>query len=333
MNTNEIVKLYRQQLSKIDINEAPLDLCNGVSGILFLNTRLSILSSKDLTNYLKILYERACTVSDLDILNGISGISLTLREVIRAGLVEGDINLVSVDIDNQIMRSIFTNDNILNDSRLAIQLVIYFITRVSDESNKQRFILYKELIIYIFQRLFDNLDASFFIAPRCFSLFNYELPFLLLIMAKMASFGIFKEQIERKLFEIEDQILSIPYLDCNKTVLLFGLNEISLIWPRYKSPTRVLIHSINTDRIISEIGMSNTLFNTGLTGLYYIIKRLKGVFGHTVGKTLLQMNSMILSSKPLDCFRNDQYFKTHFGLFGELGSIMFHIGNSRYGEV
>ena len=303
MNTNEIVKLYRQQLSKIDINEAPLDLCNGVSGILFLNTRLSILSSKDLTNYLKILYERACTVSDLDILNGISGISLTLREVIRAGLVEGDINLVSVDIDNQIMRSIFTNDNILNDSRLAIQLVIYFITRVSDESNKQRFILYKELIIYIFQRLFDNLDASFFIAPRCFSLFNYELPFLLLIMAKMASFGI------------------------------FGLNEISLIWPRYKSPTRVLIHSINTDRIISEIGMSNTLFNTGLTGLYYIIKRLKGVFGHTVGKTLLQMNSMILSSKPLDCFRNDQYFKTHFGLFGELGSIMFHIGNSRYGEV
>lgn len=264
---------------------------------------------------------------ELDIENGLAGIALGIRFLIKKGIVQGDVNEVLEDIDNTIFRRLNDERNsirsILNDSQI-IQMLYYIYIRLGDfEESTDNYILFKDLLIKIVNVLGDESSTSYMKESSSFSLYSYQLPLLLDVLGRILKLKIYNDKISHIITFLTPQILSHrPYLHAFRLFLLYGLQSFNGCTNTEKGKLSLYMHDlekqIDIDRILDvELKNQDIFISNGVAGIYLLIKMLEiQKKNSNIQLDIERLKNRILKSEAWHSLLHKPYFfKIHHGLF------------------
>ncbi|MCD7916217.1 MAG: hypothetical protein LUG96_13790 [Tannerellaceae bacterium] len=171
----------------------PLGLAQGKMGITIYFYYLSRLNDDGyyksmgdrlLEETIDSLSQKSCITLE----NGLAGIGLGLRHLIREEFIEGNLNEVLEDIDNIIFNKlVFPPYNLNYTNTELLHLLFYIQLRLKDQENSENIYIYQELLIKVLNLCVDNLPPDFFKEHYSFSIYHYNLPIFLYILGKLLS--------------------------------------------------------------------------------------------------------------------------------------------------
>lgn len=145
----------------------PLGLAQGKMGITIYFYYLSRLNDNGyyksmgdrlLEETIDSLSQKSCITLE----NGLAGIGLGLRHLIREEFIEGNLNEVLEDIDNIIFNKlVFPPYNLNYTNTELLHLLFYIQLRLKDQENSENIYIYQELLIKVLNLCVDNLPPDF----------------------------------------------------------------------------------------------------------------------------------------------------------------------------
>lgn len=174
----------------------------------------------------------------VNIADGLSGIGLGFLYAHKKGYVTGNIYEVLKNLDSEIYKNIIyaidynKNFTIVGHELAMMDVALYIIEKVRLgillPTTKK---IYELFIMKLVNKLYQDLDSEFFLEPIPYSV-NYKLARFVILLSKAASIGIFSQRVIHIWEECRQTILAqTPFWDCNKTHLLYALQNLSKIIP------------------------------------------------------------------------------------------------------
>ncbi|MDR0836532.1 MAG: hypothetical protein LBN11_08155 [Tannerella sp.] len=271
-----------------------------------------------------------------DIENGLTGIGLGIRYLIKEHFIEGDINELLEKIDISVFKTIyFPKDGLVPDNRLKAELLYYCGVRYEDrEKGASGECILKKLIFNILNSC-TSISDDFLEEPDSFSL-SFRLPFFLYSLGTVAACEPFRHKVKTIMDEMTNKVVSLlPVLHSHRLYLLWGMCRLAKTFriPAWEEHIRLLRNSININRIISnEIQGEDIFLKTGLTGIGYLLQDYNKMVDDTE-KILYDpalFHERITTSVTWRKLQHDeQFLKTNMGLSGFCGAALLLLNNMK----
>lgn len=336
MESPKIEDINKRILSSID-RQSSVGLAHGKMGLciyFFLLSRKKeyILYRDEAEKMLEDIYEVLSHNTSKDIESGLAGIALGIRYLIQEGFVEGDVNDVLTDIDNNIytyLVNIKEQINISLSNFQIIQLLLYYSIRMDDlESNSDNFFIFTELII-ILTNIFDNKNFTFLFREECcFTLYNYNLPLCLFVFSRLLNQRIYEYKIKNMLKSMMPLIRAhIPVSGANKLFLLTGLLHLSQVYPcedlhKYMLSIKQKI-AVN-DIINRELKNQEIFFSNGILSIYLLLRTIENKYPEWTihyDKTIFY-DRLQKSEAWTSLQKKSFFFDIHRGLFNGITGVI-----------
>jgi len=335
MNSNFYL-LAKGLISSLEKENLALGLANGKMGLCIY---LYQDKSENTREYQRIaeklldeIYDGIDTVNTIDIESGLSGIALGINYLIKNNYIEGDINSILKDIDDQIFKQIsFGKSN--EDITLLIQ-ILYYISVRKQSLPKESNILFNELIIQIINTLHSKIEYILTENVIRFDIGD-RLSLFLFVLSEIYRLNVYNHKIIKIVQEITPFILSkYTYYHSKRFQLLWGISKINTCIRdnRLTGFCNLLASQIDLDTIIDEFRNKNIFLRYGISGLCLLMSTydeseklnfdIKDFYNKSIEKI---GNSLVW--KLCD---NSDYINKYIGLEGYCGAkIIYNIMNQR----
>ncbi|PXV65850.1 hypothetical protein CLV62_10623 [Dysgonomonas alginatilytica] len=267
------------------------------------------------------IFENIKTLKKIDIKDGLSGIGLGVHYLIKNKYVEGNINHVLEDIDNEIIKQLsYPRYYTQLTSSSLIPILYYLCLRLEDQKvSSENNYIYQEIIIQTVNYIYQQINSDFFNESLSYNIEECRLPLFLAVLSKLHKLQFYNNRVTKILEELSYHALStIPILNANKLLLLWAINlvnkEIELEnWARHIT---LLKNSLNIFSIFNdELRDKNIFFQDGISSIYLIIKDLKELFTDQELNTISDLTfSKIESSGIWNLLQAPQYLSKYGNL-------------------
>ncbi len=274
-----------------ELNKIPLGLFSGQMGIciyfyhqarLYKNKEYEEFAEKLLDN----IYQSLHTNISYDFENGLAGICYGINYLIDHNFVEGNVNSILSDLDDQIYAKIVTD--LLSDKtnvstghiNRILGIIVYFCKRLENPklSSNNRYV-FENLIIKLINAIEHNINGEKYIEPYYFSIIAYNLPIYLFVLCRVHQLGFYNYKVDRILNELSNKLkITYPLLQSNRMFLSIAMRSVTgakpnLNWHKHIS---VLEKDIDIDKVISnEFKNKNIFFHDGVTGFAYLLSEFE----------------------------------------------------------
>lgn len=279
--------------------------------------------------------------SKVNIPEGLSGIGIVILHVFRKGLVDGDVDEVLKNVDDEIYRSVtqaldFNEQFSMARHEMALMNVAMYMTeRVKFVRSEEERKIYELFLNKILNRLYMAQDATFYLEPTPYTS-DYLLAHFILLLRMAYEVKLCADRVLHIWEESRRLVLAqAPYFDCNKLLLLFALSEMHKIVSNDSELSEKidsLRKSISVKKIV-EIEMPDNSMHllSGLTGLVQLMFRMDMSFTKDDW-------GMLKSKMEASDYFNMEYKKIvencFTGLDGVLGYILTYLKlEIHYGEI
>lgn len=269
------------------------------------------------------------TITEIDIEQGLAGISLGFSYLIQHKHIQGNHQNILLEFDSRIFKALSSERNKYKITSL-IQILYYFYTRINDEKlDHDNSVLYKNISIKILNYISENINADFYKEPLFHSLREYKLPFFLFTLSKLLTIDFYHYKITRIIQEITPQIITIfPRLHSSRLYLLWGMITINhhLQNNLWENHILLLREHINIKYILEkELRTKKIFIDDGATGIFLLLNHINNYYNKykfeiDIDLFESKINNWIVWNELL----NDHYFFTiHNKLInGFIGVIM-----------
>jgi hypothetical protein len=334
---NQIIRELNQKILNSIEENSSIGLAHGKMGLCIYFFQLSKMNEyasykNEAEKILDDIYSMLNYNSSKDIESGLAGIALGIRFLIKEGFVDGNINDVLEDIDNNIysyLSNINESTNLSLNEFQIIQLLLYYSIRLDDqEKDSDNYFIFKELIIILINTLDYKTLSSLSKEEFCFTLYDYHLPFYLFVLSRLLNQGIYTYKIRNMLKSIKLLILShIPILGSNKLLLLTGLLYLSHQLPseEYRKHMLRIKQHIDIDEIIyKELNNQDIFFSNGISSIYVLLRVLEIKFPEwKMDYDKKNFYKRISASEAWESLKNkDFFFNIHRGLFNGITGVI-----------
>ena len=328
-------------------HDSPLGLANGKMGFCLYAFWLARVEKSEAyqeaaENLLDDIMNRIDTLGAVDVVNGLSGIGLAIRYLIKESCVKGNPNVILSDLDDMVFKHLGYSTRLEHINALsATQILFYLCVRLSDQKKgSESEYLYRELIIAAVNHIYQKADASFFEEPLPFGT-NYLLPQFLFVLSKIYQLDFYNYRIIKILEEISMKILStLPTLHANRLFLMWGMDSVvqQVEIQGWKSHIHLLKEQLNMDTILDdELRSRNIYIDGGFSGIYLLLSALQKYFSENeVRQWMVKIMDRIESSDVWTLVeREHEYLLQHRGLVSGLCgvSIVLADAKSKYSHV
>ena len=256
--------------------------------------------------------------AELSVEDGMCGILLGLDYIISNGYVEGDINILSKEVDDLLFKQI-TFENL--ESKYTISQIILFLYYIHKRlktqiENGERFLL-KELAIKIINKLDILIDSSFFEEYYTFSIYKYHVPILMKCLFCLIQHGFYSEKIQKIIERITLNLFAhIPHLHITRLYLLWSVLPYLNYSPTWDKYILQLKKSIDLNIILeNEIKGKNIYISNGYAFLYILLEDLKQNYPeHAIHFNPCLIYDNITSSEAWESLIKNEYYYTMVSL-------------------
>lgn len=213
--------------------------------------------------------------------DGLAGIGYGIKFLVRNGYVQGDVNEILSDIDNEIIKKVSYPEFFERTNPFElIGLLYYFSSRIPDinQEKDETLYIYKEITIDLINRVYQMVADSICREPLSFTI-NYSLPLFLCVINQILALNFYNDRITKILEEMTPRILSLlPYVHANRLFLLWGMAAVNrqIRSEEWEAHIDLLKSSIDMDKILwEEMRNQNVYFENGITGILVILSLSK----------------------------------------------------------
>lgn len=277
--------------------------------------------------------------TSISVENGLAGIALGLKHLIKAGFVGGNINELLEDVDNTIFKHlVFKQSNVFHKKEDLLHLLYYLSLRLADQTDEDSRWIFSELLIKVINIFSDGLDEFFFSEPFSFSLYQYHLPLFTYICAHLLELDFYSVRIYKIIEEFEPKILSrFPVLHANRLYLLCGILPLIPYMQntRWKDHADLLIKEISLQVIFDKEMKNKHIFvSNGLSMIYLLLHYLENKYlKYKINYNSYEIYDKIIYSDAWNELLNrDYFFNIHCGLLNGFPGVLLvlnHIQNQR----
>ena len=305
---------FNHQLSIISSQQdVQLGLFEGKTGWAIYFYEMSRLIGDENLEYIAVrLINEICikaqSVNSMDLRNGIAGIGLGISYLFREKFIVGDINKILSDIDDKLFKELSSTTLYRNtDLHSVVHMIFYIIDRLERlKNNSENEYLFKELLIYSINELYDNLKKNHLEEPLFYSL-EFLLPQLLFLFSKILRLNFYNNRVMKIIGEMTYFIFSfLPRLNSHRLYLLWAIDTLNKEfydnkdWEKYK---KLLYGQIDINEIFNhELHSYNIFFNEGYPSIYIFLLRLRRYF---TNENLFQCRRLLLDKVINSQSRND----------------------------
>ncbi|CUQ05543.1 MULTISPECIES: hypothetical protein [Parabacteroides] len=274
-------QLINKLISSLD-GDFPLGLTYGKMGVCIYFYQMERLVKTDQYRVIgdKVLDDVLTKISSVESLNvedGLAGIALGLIFLVRKKYIEANLNELLVDVDDVIYKYLMFHENkSIIPVKDILGYIYYFNIRLEEISNEQDQSVFKDVIAYLVDCLFENVDENFFDDYDKFSVYYYQLPLLFFVFAGLLEKGIYTSRIFHILNEWKMRLITrIPLLHMNRLYLLWGMLTIK---PFLKDTDFIqyvdqIKRSVDVKYLIErEINIKNIFVTNGYSLLFVLLK-------------------------------------------------------------
>ncbi len=274
-------QLINKLISSLD-GDFPLGLTYGKMGVCIYFYQMERLVKTDQYRVMgdKVLDDVLTKISSVESLNvedGLAGIALGLIFLVRKKYIEANLNELLVDVDDVIYKYLMFHENkSIIPVKDILGYIYYFNIRLEEISNEQDQSVFKDVIAYLVDCLFENVDENFFDDYDKFSVYYYQLPLLFFVFAGLLEKGIYTSRIFHILNEWKMRLITrIPLLHMNRLYLLWGMLTIK---PFLKDTDFIqyvdqIKRSVDVKYLIErEINIKNIFVTNGYSLLFVLLK-------------------------------------------------------------
>ena len=274
-------QLINKLISSLD-GDFPLGLTYGKMGVCIYFYQMERLVKTDQYRVIgdKVLDDVLTKISSVESLNvedGLAGIALGLIFLVRKKYIEANLNELLVDVDDVIYKYLMFHENkSIIPVKDILGYIYYFNIRLEEISNEQDQSVFKDVIAYLVDCLFENVDENFFDDYDKFSVYYYQLPLLFFVFAGLLEKGIYTSRIYHILNEWKMRLITrIPLLHMNRLYLLWGMLTIK---PFLKDTDFIqyvdqIKRSVDVKYLIErEINIKNIFVTNGYSLLFVLLK-------------------------------------------------------------
>ena len=229
-----------------------------------------------------------------DIKDGLAGIGLAVDYLMKNKFVNGDINEILNDVDNELFRQICKPVEYgINDYSLQMQLVYYFLVRLKDQKkNSENEYFFREAIISGLNYISGKINQILGDEPVSF---NMENPLLQSLYVLSECEELYKDKINIILKEISLHILArIPVLHANRLYLLYVMDKVNknIETKGWDEHIKLLARETNVEYIIEKELPEEMFFANGLPAIYFLLSGLGDYFS---SDSISKYKNMIIS--------------------------------------
>lgn len=274
-------QLINKLISSLD-GDFPLGLTYGKMGVCIYFYQMERLGKTDQYRVIgdKVLDDVLTEISSVESLNvedGLAGIALGLIFLVRKKYIEANLNELLVDVDDVIYKYLMFHENkSIIPVKDILGYIYYFNIRLEEISNEQDQSVFKDVIAYLVECLFENVNENFFDDYDKFSVYYYQLPLLFFVFAGLLEKGIYTSRIFHILDEWKMRLITrIPLLHMNRLYLLWGMLTIK---PFLKDTDFIqyvdqIKRSVDVKYLIErEISIKNIFVTNGYSLLFVLLK-------------------------------------------------------------
>ena len=318
-----------------DKGDSSIGLADGRMGLCIYFYYISRMrKSKEYTqkaeSLMESIFEQIMQTKVFDIKNGLAGIGLGIDYLIENKFVEGNVNTILKEVDDELFRYLCNHDKLNNnDILLQLQLIYYFLIRLKKQNkNSENEYLFREVIINAINFLSEKIYSFFLDEPASFSIEN---PSILTLLVLSKCYELYKEKIGRILKDISFCTLSkIPVLHSNRLYLLYTMDKVNkkIETKGWKEHIKLLARESDIEYIIENELADDLYFSNGLSAIYYILSGLEVYFSP---EQICKYKNLIINKiegSPLwkRLIDDEVYLKLNNGLFsGYKGvSLLLH---------
>lgn len=328
---NQINILHNELLLSVD-DTYPIGLAEGKMGLCIYFYYLSRYEQNEEFKQIgeKLLDDVINNLSvmlDITVRSGLAGIALGIDHLVKKRFIDGDINEILEDIDNDIFnRLAFYGNNETKDrikKENLLHLLYYLYIRYNQQSSYNEKYIFQELIIKTVEIFKEDLSLSFFNDYFSFSIQYFNSPLFLFIFSQLYKLNIYNDRIIKILEEYIHPILStVPISHANRLYLLWSLLHIKSCLPFYKKQIELHIDllksTIDIDYIIScELKNQDIYIYDGLSVIYMLLYYIHTNFPeYNIEYNPQLFFDRISKSEAWNALLNRKfYFYKHIGLF------------------
>ena len=272
--------------------------------------------------------------ASLDVEEGLCGVGLGLDFLIREGFAEGDINALLGDIDALLFKRVVFGqvENHYSTSQI-VHMLYYVATRLRAQATPDEAYVYQELAIKLVNKLDTLVDAAFYREYYAFSVYHYQVPVLLRVLAEVMRLGFYRERTRKILERFSLDLFSqMPRLHLNRLYLLWGVwaVEAELQSPAWTSYAEALYRNIDLTRISREELRERHIYaSDGLSFFYALVENLRATRpGYRFDYSPREVYERLTTSDAWDALLRDEfYFQIHRGLLNGFPGVVLTLLN------
>lgn len=332
-------QLINKLISSLD-GDFPLGLTYGKMGVCIYFYQMERLGKTDQYRVIgdKVLDDVLTEISSVESLNvedGLAGIALGLIFLVRKKYIEANLNELLVDVDDVIYKYLMFHENkSIIPVKDILGYIYYFNIRLEEISNEQDQSVFKDVIAYLVECLFENVNENFFDDYDKFSVYYYQLPLLFFVFAGLLEKGIYTSRIFHILDEWKMRLITrIPLLHMNRLYLLWGMLTIK---PFLKDTDFIqyvdqIKRSVDVKYLIErEINIKNIFVTNGYSLLFVLLKLIDKKY--PLYSFVYDENQIVDKIKTSPAWKNLQdvpsFYRIHRGLLnGFLGVDLLLFSN------
>ncbi len=325
-----IRKLSMNLKAALANKKLPDGLFSGKMGVcIYIYNIARLQNNNELYKLAENLLDEIClnieSVNEIDIENGLMGISLGMDYLLQNAYVVGDANRILKDIDDRIFK--FASYGQEEKSVFILLQVLYYIhIRKRTLLLKEEKRLFHELVIQIINTLHSKVEMILKDSTISFNI-NSNLPLFLFILSKIYQNNICNDIIVRVVKEIIPFVLSkFECTNSQRLYLLWGIDKINYCIKdeRLSDYCNILASHIDMDGLLEEFCNKNIFIGNGIAGVYLLLSSLEENEKFQISKDKFDIicKQKIENSLVWDLCDNDEYFYSHIGLNGYCGVAM-----------
>jgi len=340
-DNTELIQMLNKRLFDTFDQDATLGLAKGKIGFCFFAFWMAKHEKNE--NYRKIaeillndVSEKVVTMQIIDLMDGLAGIGLTIRYLLKESYVKGNPNSILYDIDDMIFKQLSYSKSLNNISTLSvIQILFYLYIRIYDQKKgSESEYLYQELIIATVNYIYQKTDASFFEEPSSFNM-NYLLPQFLFVLSKIYRLNFYNYRIIKIIEEISLKALStLPILHANQLYLMWGMDSVlqKVNMKGWDYHIHLLKEHLDIDIIFDdELRSRNIYVDNGFGGIYILLSAMQKYFSKSeILRWMTKIISRIESSDVWLLMEQDpEYLQQNRGLLSGLCGVSMVLADAK----
>lgn len=273
---------------KVFANESPvLNITTGKMGAcLYFFLLADSLKNKQYQQWAEKLLDEIYEKLSLDIattsITDVLQVGIAIDFLLNRKYVTGNVNHVLGEVDNVLFQKMTSSKapQMLTCETHDFLYILYYLylRQKKQKPNSDDRYLMEELIIKVFNEVYNSLNSDFYDEPLLFNL-EYKLPPFLFVLSKIYSLNFYNYRLNEVIREMAGLIQSrIPALHANRLYLLWGLVNLkqATTFTFWDEQVNLICHHINISKIMEqELRNKQVFIQDGVAGIYLLLTAME----------------------------------------------------------